>query len=83
MNDRGSPTAKIHGPLHESVTSIRSLLATARSELPTDHHGCREAAALLRSAELEMARLAIDLDRVTRGHNPLTFSTHAPIEPPQ
>ena len=62
------------GGLTESVTSIRGMLLTVRSQLEANVENA-EAVSLLRAVELETARLSIDLCRVAAGRNRLPVTT--------
>ena len=79
MDDlKSSMVDTAHGFL-ASVASIRVLLSSAQAELPEKLGEWAQTASLLKQAEFEAIRLAINLERVARGRVPLDVSTHGSV----
>jgi hypothetical protein len=64
-----------------SVASIRVLLSSAQAELPERLGDWAQTASLLKQAEFEAIRLAVNLERMARGRAPLDVSTHRSVVP--
>ena len=76
MSDLESHMADLTRGLLETATTLRGLVSTARSQMTSvalDERG--EVESILRAAELQAARLTIDLERAACGRRPIDLTT--------
>jgi len=76
LSDFESHMADLTRGLLETATTLRGLVSTARSQMASvAPDGCDEMESILRAAELQAARLTIDLERVACGRRPLDITS--------
>lgn len=76
LSDLESHMADLTRGLLETASTLRGLVSTARSQMASGAlEGGGEVESILRAAELQAARLTIDLERFACGRRPLDLTT--------